>query len=149
MQADFLKSFLENIEDLRIKIYLETNGVLFKELASVIREVDIIAMDFKLPSSTKSGDFWQSHEEFLSVASQKEVFVKMVICKETEEADIEKAAGIIKNMKPDLEIVLQPNCFDLSSLLLALMESFRDKFLAAGLKRVKILPQAHKYAGIR
>ncbi|MCX5680766.1 MAG: 7-carboxy-7-deazaguanine synthase QueE [Candidatus Omnitrophica bacterium] len=51
-QKDFLKSFLPLLKKQGMKTYLETNGVLFENLKEVIKHVDIVAMDMKLPSAT-------------------------------------------------------------------------------------------------
>ncbi len=53
-QADFLKELLPQLQARGQKVYLETNGVLVEELAGVIDHVDIVSMDFKLPSSTRA-----------------------------------------------------------------------------------------------
>ena len=53
VQKDFIKDFLPLLKKHRIKTYLETNGVLPEELKEVVEGIDIIAMDIKLPSSTK------------------------------------------------------------------------------------------------
>ena len=57
---------------------METNGTLVKQLAQVIDEIDIISMDMKLPSDIGKA-YWQEHEEFLKLASKKDVYVKIVI----------------------------------------------------------------------
>jgi organic radical activating enzyme len=64
-QEDFLKDFLRLVKNDGITTYLETNGILSDALANVIADVDIIAMDFKLPSSTGQRDFWKEHRKFL------------------------------------------------------------------------------------
>ena len=148
-QADFLRDFLENIRDLKIKIYLETNGTLVDELTKVLSFIDIIAMDFKLPSSCQCGSFWQQHKDFLKISLQKEIFIKMVIAHRTQEGDIFRARDIIKRIKPDVSLVLQPDWFDMNSLLLDKMVFFKREFTEFGIRDVRILPQAHKLAQIR
>ena len=76
LQKDFLKGLLSLFKESRMISYLETNGILYKELQSIIDDIDIIAMDFKLPSSTKCRSFWDEHKRFLEVALRKEVFIK-------------------------------------------------------------------------
>src|SRR5258708_1168974 len=53
LQKDFLKGFCHAMRQEGKKIYLDTNGNLPKALAEIIKDIDIIAMDIKLPSSTK------------------------------------------------------------------------------------------------
>ncbi len=148
-QADFLRDFLEGIRDANIKVYLETNGTLVDELTTVLDRIDIISMDFKLPSSCLCGTFWSQHEEFLKACLNKEVFIKMVIAHKTTDEDIFVARDIIKRIRPDVTLVLQPDWFDMDSLLLDKMSSFKKEFTESEIRDVRILPQAHKYAGIK
>ncbi|MFH0877376.1 MAG: 7-carboxy-7-deazaguanine synthase QueE, partial [Candidatus Omnitrophota bacterium] len=78
LQADFLKDFLGQIRGLDAKIYLETNGTLAGELSKIVDLVDIIAMDFKLPSFCGQ-EYWVEHEEFLKSVKAKDVFVKVCV----------------------------------------------------------------------
>lgn len=147
-QADFLRDFLKEIQG-KVKVYLETNGTLVDELSKVINCVDIIAMDLKLPSFSNTRSFWKEHEDFLKIALAKEVFVKIVIAKATQAQEIQTAGDIIKRVKPDVDVVLQPNWFEVDCELLAKMESFKEELMDSGIPHVRILPQAHKYAGIK
>ena len=61
MYSEFLKSFLPILKKAGFKSYLETNGTLPNDLESVIDFIDIVAMDFKLPSST-GGIFSRLHK---------------------------------------------------------------------------------------
>lgn len=149
LQADFLKAFLNCIRDLKIRIYLETNGTLVNELAKVLDLVDIISMDFKLPSVCQCGPFWKEHEDFLKTGLEKEIFVKMVIGHDTHDQDIFMARDIIKKLKPGISVVLQPDWYQKDELLLDKMASFRKEFTESGISDVRILPQAHKYAGVK
>ncbi|HQP91296.1 MAG TPA: 7-carboxy-7-deazaguanine synthase QueE [Candidatus Omnitrophota bacterium] len=148
-QTDFICEFLKRVDELHHLIYLETNGTLPAELNKIIGLVDIISMDFKLPSSTGREPFWKEHEEFLNIAIQKEAFVKMVITKMTTQEDVFKAAEIIKKVKSNIQVVLQPNWFDMNQDLLSRIVVFKKYFLDNGMQNLKILPQAHKYAGIK
>lgn len=149
VQAEFIKSLLDAIKDLKKKIYLETNGILFKELDRVVDQLDIISMDFKLPSSTESGDHWSAHEEFLKRSHAKDLFIKIVIGREVEKTEIEKSIEIIKHFRPEVSIILQPSWLDFNRELLILMESVRNIFLKNGISRVEIMPQAHKLAQVK
>lgn len=148
-QADFIPGFLNEIESLGLRVYLETNGILFPELAKVIDLIDIIAMDFKLDSSAGCGDYLPQHEEFLKIASQKEVFIKIVICRQTCFEEIKRAARIIHRIKPDMAVVLQPNWFELDHAIFEKMRLVKEMLEASGLANVKILVQAHKFSGVK
>ncbi|MFH1691303.1 MAG: 7-carboxy-7-deazaguanine synthase QueE [Candidatus Omnitrophota bacterium] len=149
LQADFIKDFLEAIRPLGFKIYLETNGTLCKELEAVLPLIDIVAMDFKLPSFTGAKDYWMQHEQFLSLALQKEVFVKMVIAKDVKVAEVARACDILLKTNARVPVVLQPNWQEYDEELLTKMIGIKKRFIAAGIEDVRILPQAHKYSGIR
>jgi len=118
-------------------------------LLKILAFVDIIAMDFKLPSTASCGSFWKEHEEFLKASSEKDIFVKIVASQKTKGEDILLAAHIIRRIKPDVAVVLQPHWGDVSGALVNKMESYRQDFLNAGISRVGLLPQMHKTTGIK
>jgi len=152
MYTEFLKIFLKLLKEGKLRSYLETNGTLPCELRSVIDLVDIVAMDFKLPSSTGGGEYWKEHMEFLEIASAKKVFVKAVVTADTTEADIEKAAAIIKKVNGNIPFILQPATpvkgqeknIDNSALL-----KFIDVWTAHKLDNIRVIPQVHKILKIK
>ena len=106
---DFLKIFLKTFKKNRnFRSYLETNGTLPHELSKIIDLVDIVAMDFKLPSSTGERSYWPEHADFLRIASRKKVFVKAVVTPDTDNEDIEKAIQLIKKSDKNIPFILQP-----------------------------------------
>ncbi len=108
-QVDFLADFLPALKfEIKKPVYLETNGILHANLSRVINNVDIIAMDIKLPSSTAKKPFWDQHRKFLEIAVAKNVFVKMVVTSHTMVDDLLKARDIIKQVAPKIIVVLQP-----------------------------------------
>lgn len=149
LQVDFLKVFLPPVRLKGNKIYLETNGIRAEALAQVIDQVDIVAMDFKLPSSTGRAAFWREHEAFLRAAIRRDVYIKMVVTEATRPEDIQAAGRIIKEVKPGVPVVLQPSWpQDMTSLSEKLM-FFKRNLAMAGARDVRILPQAHKLVGIK
>ena len=109
LQAGFIKDFLSEYRKYYKKvIYLDTNGTLAGGLAGVIDYVDIIAMDFKLPSSTGEGPFWDEHRKFLNTAGKKDIFIKAVIASSTTAEDISRMQDIVKEADRRIPIVLQP-----------------------------------------
>ncbi len=148
LQADFLKNFIPLLKPLNVKIYLETSGVLHKELKKIIHDVDIVSMDMKLPSSTQCRPFWKEHEEFLKVAAQKEVFVKIVVSAQTDKQDVRKAVGTIARTDPAIPLVIQPNTFDLKKGAVGKCYEYYDYCLKE-LRDVRILPQMHKFMNVR
>lgn len=148
MQKDFLKALVGLTREAGLVNYLETNGVLFKELESVIDYCDIIAMDLKIPSSTGLKDFWGEHRKFLTIAGRKDVFLKAVVSSATTEEDMRKAVALIKEADCAAPLVLQPNSLEQGPALKGTIEKFR-KICAAGSVKARVIPQMHKLAGIR
>ena len=147
LQVDFLAELTKILRQNNKITYLETNCTLYKNLEEIIDFIDIIAMDFKLPSSTGLGNFWLRHREFLKVALQKEVFVKAVIGKNTDLEDILESIVIIKEIKPDLYFILQPENPH-EEILEDKLKDFHSVCSEQGIN-VKVMPQLHKKLGIR
>jgi organic radical activating enzyme len=130
------------------KIYLDTNGTLHDALAEMIKDIDIIAMDIKLPSSTQQKEFWREHKEFLKIAKRREVFVKVVISLNTKAEEVLKAAKLVAAIDPEILFILQPNYLDMKK---GIIEEClgHQKSCAKILKDVRILPQVHKFMKLR
>jgi organic radical activating enzyme len=143
LQVKFLKEITKYLKKEGEIIYLETNGTLYKNLREVIEYIDIIAMDFKLPSSTGLRGCWEQHQEFLKIAQRKEVFVKSVICNFTVLDDIKKAINIIAKIDKNIPFVLQPNFFEIGDKLNNKLEEFFS-FSQKYLKNAGIIGQLHK-----
>jgi len=148
VQKDFLREFLMLIRKQGYKSYLETNGTLPDELAQVVDHLDIIAMDIKLPSSSGMGNLWGKHRRFLEIASQKEVFVKTIICQSTEERDLREAIALIKEINNAAVLVLQPNTYEESQELTDKLNSFKEICRAEQVSTC-IIPQLHRVIGVR
>lgn len=149
LQKDFLKKFLRLLKYDGITTYLETNGILADALSEIIADIDIIAMDFKLPSSTGMGPYWSQHRKFLKVALNKETFIKIVICSSTEKQDIDQAISLILKLAgKKLPVVLQPNSFELGKEFLAKTRQW-EKYCSQRLDCVQVIPQLHKITGVK
>jgi 7-carboxy-7-deazaguanine synthase len=148
LQADFLKGFCHALKAQGKKIYLDTNATLPDAMGQIIKDVDIIAMDIKLPSSTKQRAFWAEHKEFLKIARRKEVFIKVVISLGTRPEEIMKAAKLVAAIDPHTLFILQPNYLDMKK---GVIEEClgHQKSCAKILKDVRILPQTHKFMKLR
>ncbi len=130
-QPDFLREVCKLLKDGGKDIHLETNGTLPKELEQVIDLVDVVAMDFKLPSSSGCGELWDVHKKFLRIASRKEVFVKVVCGENTPMEELLRC----KEIAGDTSLVIQPVFGEkpnFSRIALLLRDNFR------------IIPQCHK-----
>jgi organic radical activating enzyme len=151
LYASFLERLLPRLKVQNFKIYLETNGTLNEELKRIIAYVDIIAMDIKLPSSTDTPPLWKRHIEFLKIARKRNVFIKAVITDNTSERDIIEARDIVVGFDRDMLFVLQPaspvgqsDFAPKKRRLLDFLHISEEK-----LRNVRIIPQVHKFAGIK
>jgi 7-carboxy-7-deazaguanine synthase len=149
IHVEFLKSFLPQLRQAGMRVYLETNGTLPKELAQVIQDVDIVAMDVKLPSSTGEKAFWNEHEEFLRVAIRQETFIKAVISDITSDEDVHRAVDLVKRIAPDTLFILQPNYFDMKNGQCVARCVLFQKYCSKFLNNVRVLPQTHKFMKLR
>jgi len=145
---DFLKEVLKLTAKNGHKHYLETNGTLTAELEELIGYIDFVAMDLKLPSSSGMGDLWDTHKKFLKVASQKEVFLKAIICEGTKEVDLEAAIKLIKEVTPSSVLVLQPNSYEDQIFLQEKLAKYKEickqsKVIAC------VIPQIHRLTGLK
>jgi len=154
-QVDFLESILAGLKcqhpepvewSADFLTYLETNGTLYKELSSVIKWTDIIAMDMKLPSAAGDGELWDEHARFLKVASSAKVFVKVVVCPDTTEDEIEHCRDLIAPIDKRIPLVIQPVSRQSvpAKLLMKLQDVASEK-----LADVRVIPQCHKVLGLR
>ncbi len=152
LYTNFLRIFLSDLRMNGFKVYLETNGTLPDELRRIVDLIDIVAMDFKLPSSTGERPFWSEHREFIRIAEKKNVFVKAIVTDRTSTKDIEKAVLIVKEMKKNIPLILQPatsiKMGDKAPARTALL-----KFLEIGarheLENIRVIPQIHKILGVK
>lgn len=152
LYVEFLKEFLKLLKKDSFKAYLETNGVLPKALAEVIDMIDIVAMDFKLPSSTGERAYWKEHREFLKIATRKKVFVKAVVTRDTTNEDVANATRLIKEIDENVPLILQPatpvksddKVIDNKRLL-----EFLDVASKNALENVRVIPQVHKILNVK
>ena len=148
VQADFLKGFCHALKRSKKRVYLDTNGTLPEALKAIIKDVDVIAMDLKLPSSTKQKAYWAEHKAFLKIAKQREVFVKVVVSLDTDRNEIIKAAKLVAEVDSKILFMLQPNFLDMKKSIVEKCVE-HQKVCAKILKDVRILPQVHKFMKLR
>jgi len=106
LQADFIGSIAPMLKEKGFIRYLETNGTMPRELASVIGHIDIVSMDIKPPSACGK-DLWDIQRDFLNIAKDK-AFIKMVVCDDTTAGEIQKAAMLISGIDKKIILILQP-----------------------------------------
>jgi 7-carboxy-7-deazaguanine synthase len=141
LHQDFLSAWLPKMRP-AFRIYLETNGIRFDALQQVIEFIDVVSMDFKLPSATGLRPFWEEHRKFLAISRGKECFVKAVMTRETTKEEIVLAAGIISHLDPSIPFILQP-ATGYAAPPPAMLLAFQETALGI-LGDVRVIPQVHK-----
>lgn len=150
LHSKFLKRLLPEIVDRGLKVHLETNGTLARELDRVIEYIDRIAVDIKLPSVSKNKPCWQSHSQFLKAVFKKRFFVKVVVSKELALADFDKAIELMKKISIDIPFIIQPETKKNScglNITGAKLLQLQERTLKS-LNQVLVIPQAHKMLGV-
>lgn len=154
--ADFIKDFLDLYKThRRNSVYLETDGTLPDGLMKVIDYIDIVAMDFKLPSSTldyhDQSKIWEKHRRFAEIAKDKKLVIKAVVTDKTNIDDIKNMSHIIRGIDAEFDIIFQPvwpiddTMKAPDDEMLSYFTKYAEKITG---KKVMILGQLHKYLGI-
>ncbi|WP_414527547.1 7-carboxy-7-deazaguanine synthase QueE [Nodularia chucula] len=110
LHAAFLKEFLPQVRSLtNLPIYLESGGHRPEQLAMILPYLDSVGMDLKLPS-VSGESLWEEHTKFLQLSfdARLTTFVKIIIAKDTDSAELERSAAIVADISPDIPIFLQP-----------------------------------------
>ncbi len=145
-----LKGLIQRLKP-RFKLYLETDGILYEALKEVANDFHWIGMDMKLPSATGLQPYWEEHRAFLRVAarSQSEVFVKLVVSKDTPDSEIQQALDIMAAEAPDTLLVIQPvTPYGIVRHPPTPEQTLRWQALAKQqLAQVRVIPQTHKMMG--
>ncbi len=145
LHASFLAAWLPTVRD-TFRIYLETNGIHVAAMRELRDLVDVVSMDFKLPSAARLRPFWEEHKQFLSEVKGKSVYVKAVVTNDTTGADVITAAKIIAGSGQRVPLVLQPASGRYAPASALLLE-FQDAALAL-VEDVRVIPQAHKILNV-
>lgn len=140
LQALFLKEWLPATRQ-TFTVYLETNGIHHEAMKGICDLVDIVSVDFKLPSATGLRPFWDEHRKFLKTMHASQYFVKAVVTNDTKEDDILTTAGIIADADRSRVLVIQPASGPLAPESTKLMQ-FQDAALGI-IDDVRVIPQTH------
>ncbi len=142
LEVEFLQSFLPLVSQ---KIYLETNGTLYKNLEKIINYIDIISMDIKLNSVSDNGDLFKLHEEFIKIAVKysKEIFCKIVFNEKISDEEISQSIKLAK--ENNLLLILQPEWNSINKIELnKIFNLFVEKY-----SNVRLIPQVHKFLNLQ
>ncbi len=148
LQKDFLREVLKLTRKDNFNNYLETNGVLHEELKDVIEYLDFVAMDLKLPSSTGLPEYWDAHRAFLKIASQREVFLKTVICSSTQDEDLIKGLRLIRQTCQGAILILQLDSNEDRENLQDKLKGFKELCRKEGVTACAV-EQIHKVIGVK
>lgn len=146
--ADFIKELGISIKPQKYRFLLETNGILYEQLDVCLPFIDMISMDFKLPSATGE-DNWFNHEKFFKRAVNKPIYIKVIVDNNTKESEIIQAAAIIAAIRPGTPMILQPvtpiqNLVPPTVDILLKLQQICLEYI----RDVRIIPQIHKYMGL-
>lgn len=146
LHYEFLKELLPQINK---RVYLETNGVLYKPLKKIIDDIDIVAMDIKLDSSAKIGDVFNNHKKFVEVAKEadKNIFAKIVFDENIQNFEINECVDLGRQF--EMELILQPKMDGYKigvakDKILEVFNDFTDKY-----SNTRLIGQVHKFFDIR
>ena len=149
LHAAFIRAVVEALHALgqQTKVFLETNGTLYRELASILDITDIISMDIKLPSIVTKPQ-WEAHARFLELARTKDLYVKLVVSAETTDEEFKKSVALLEEQAPDALFIIQPvtpygGCAAASPEKILTCQSYALKHL----RDVRVIPQTHKMIG--
>ena len=136
---------MELLPSIKAKKYLETNGTLYEELTTIIKHIDIVSMDIKLPSACGK-EYWQEHRRFLQIAANLDVFVKIVLTSATHDDEFKQAIDLIAGIDTAIPLVLQPVTPVNDIMNISPDEVLRRHAEALQkLKDVRVIPQTHKF----
>ncbi len=150
LRWEFIKAMAPSLKKAGLRLHLETNGVLYRELSKVAGLADVIAMDIKLPSSTGQRAYWAAHKKFLAVAPAK-TFIKTVVTSKTKMSDFQKAVRLAAAARAGLPFFIQPATARRGGVKPPPAKFLKEAccLAAAELNTVRILPQQHPVWGVK
>ena len=128
--------------------FLETNGTLDEEMASIRDIISYVSMDIKLPSVTGK-PLWDEHRRFLQLLHNHDAYVKIVVADNTGEEEFQEAVHLVAHIAPQILFVMQPATpfggvhAPTAKKLLHLQAD-----AAEHLANVRVIPQAHRMMGL-
>lgn len=147
LNADILANWFPALRTL-LPIHLETNGTMHFALEQVVRHVDYVSMDMKLPSTSGCTEhLWGLHRDFLKAATGHNVSVKIVVGNDTTPDEIHQVCDIITDVAAHTPLFLQP-LSGTGGIDIRLEHLMRLQEAAASrLTDVRVIPQMHLMLG--
>lgn len=147
LHQQLLSSWLPELRKI-LPIYLETNGTLPDQLASLIHHLDWVSMDIKLHSQTGLKTEWDLHRQFLEIAHQADCYVKLVVGEETPDLELQLAADLVSAVSKQIPIVLQPVTIE-GRITIATKRLLQMQALVSEINsNVRVIPQTHRFMGV-
>lgn len=143
LQAEFVRDAALAVRDLGMRTYLDTSGTLADRLAVCADAIDVFAFDLKLPSVPGVRMDWEDSRRCLELAQGREAFVKIVVLKDTSEAELARAAAIVPAEFPLILQVATP----VNPATEAPDGDHLARLRRAAGREVWVLPQLHVLAG--
>lgn len=140
LHAAFLEEWLPEVRS-AFTVYLETSGIHYEAMEKVRDLVDVVSVDFKLPSATGLRTYWEEHRSFLSALRGNTYFVKVVVTRDTKADELLASARIIAGCEPSTPLVIQPAGGPLAPDSADLI-AFQDAALGI-IEDVRVIPQVH------
>jgi len=161
LQPDAVVSVARALSGRGPGIHLETHGLAVGALEQVIECIDVVSMDWKLrsdvrrasdPRGAQGEEFHAAHAKFLEVARRApEVSVKVVVTPDTQDDEIDRMRTHIAAQDSGIPVIVQPvtpfgpvRKTPSAERVLALADR-----LAGELRDVRVIPQTHKFYGVR
>ena len=148
LQWECIKELLPLLRQKWMRVFLETNGIMYQEFEHIKSGIDVVSMDLKLPSSTGCQAFWAEHREMLELAKNKDTFVKIVVTNETVKEDLVFAVEMVASVDSAMIVYLQPNTDEIKTGALTRCLEFQ-KIALELLRDVRVVPQVHRLLGVK
>jgi 7-carboxy-7-deazaguanine synthase len=146
----FLKDVFPSIQK-EAPTYLETSGTQPEFLETVLPWTNYIAMDIKLPSSTKEPPQFENHARFYELAMQNKnvtCFIKIVFNQQTTQEEMDAVKTIVTNR--NTPIILQPetDLIDRTVHINPQQVLAMENDLSQYFDDVRVIPQTHKMLNV-
>ncbi len=109
-QVDFLEEFLPLLKKHlpELPLLLETAGLHGDAVERVSKDVDMVSMDFKIPSTSGLHGTRAKHEDFLSRMKGCRFYVKAIVDPRTPAREVVEAARAVQKYDSGAPFFLQP-----------------------------------------